>query len=319
MQRTRTWIVTGGNAGLGFQCARALIRQPENLIVIACRDPGRGETAAERLRQEGGAARVLPLDLNALGAVRAFVETFRQADLPPLAGIVCNAGLQTITAPTRTADGFETTFGVNHLAHYLLGRLLLDDISTKGSIVFVASNTHDPAQKTGMPAPRFESARTVAYDDEPGADAGRRRYTTSKLCNIYCAYELARRLAETGDARLRSVRVNAFDPGMMPGTGLGRTYPAVLRFAWKYVLPVLTLFQENVNRPATSGRRLAILASGGMGDHVTGQYISMGRVLPSSPLSHDRAKACDLWTTSAEMTGLPVGLDRIQPTLRVAS
>lgn len=226
MSPTRTWIVTGGNAGLGFQCCRFLAQQPSSLIVIPCRDARKGDAAAERLRREGGAAEVLPLDLNALGAVRAFVEAFRRADLPPLAGIVCNAGVQIITAPTQTADRFETTFGVNHLAHYLLVRLLLDDLGAGGSIVFVSSNTHDPQQKTGFPEPRFDGAQAVAHDLEPGADAGRRRYTTSKLCNIYCTYELARQLDQSGDPRLQSIYVNAFDPGMMPGTGLARTYPA---------------------------------------------------------------------------------------------
>jgi NAD(P)-dependent dehydrogenase (short-subunit alcohol dehydrogenase family) len=184
--------VTGGNAGLGFQCCRFLAQQPSSLIVIPCRDARKGDAAAQRLRREGGAAEVLPLDLNALGAVRAFVEAFRRAGLPPLTGIVCNAGVQIITAPTQTADGLETTFGVNHLAHYLLVRLLLDDLGAGANIVFVSSNTHDPQQNTGFPEPRFDGARAVAHDLEPGANAGRRRYTTSKLCNIYCTYELTR-------------------------------------------------------------------------------------------------------------------------------
>jgi NAD(P)-dependent dehydrogenase (short-subunit alcohol dehydrogenase family) len=310
MKPTRTWIVTGGNAGLGFQCCRFLVQRPGSLIVIASRDSRKGEAAAQQLRREGGAAEVLALDLNALGAVRAFVEAFHRADLPPLAGIVCNAGVQIITAPTQTADGFEATFGVNHLAHYLLVRLLLGDLVAGGNIVFVSSNTHDPQQQAGLglPEPRFGSARAVAYDLEPGADAGRRRYTTSKLCNIYSTYELVRQLDQSGDPRLQSIHVNAFDPGMMPGTGLARTYPTPLRFAWNYVLPALTLFQKNVNRPSTSGRRLAALASGQMGE-LKGKYVSMGKVLPSSALSYDASKAWDLWKVSAELTGLPVSLN----------
>jgi NAD(P)-dependent dehydrogenase (short-subunit alcohol dehydrogenase family) len=310
MKPTRTWIVTGGNAGLGFQCCRFLVQRPGGLIVIASRDTVKGEAAAQRLRGNGGAVEVSPLDLKALSAVRAFVEVFHRANLPPLAGIVCNAGVQIITAPTQTVDGFETTFGVNHLAHYLLVRLPLDDMGTGGNIVFVSSNTHDPQQQAGvgLPEPRFDSARAVAYDLEPGADAGRRRYTTSKLCNIFCTYELARQLDQSGDPRLRSIHVNAFDPGMMPGTGLARTYPGPLRFLWNYVLPALTLFQKNVNRPSTSGRRLAALASGQMGE-LKGKYVSMGKVVPSSALSYDARKAQDLWKVSAELTGLPVSLN----------
>ena len=125
MEPKRTYIVTGGNAGLGYQCARFLSANPDNLVLVACRDRSRGEQAAKTLRQAGGAIKVLPLDLASLGSVRRFAREFRQAALPPLAGIVCNAGVQSIAAPTKTVDGYETTFGVNHLAHYLLTRLLL--------------------------------------------------------------------------------------------------------------------------------------------------------------------------------------------------
>jgi NAD(P)-dependent dehydrogenase (short-subunit alcohol dehydrogenase family) len=303
MKQKNTWIVTGGNTGLGYECTRNLARDPDNLVVIACRDPKKGEQAATTLRQSGGAVQVLALDLSNLSSVRAFVDEFRGANLPPLAGIICNAGVQSVEVPTRTAEGYETTFAVNHLGHYLLTRLLLADLKADGSIVFVSSDTHDPKEKTGLPAPRYQSAKAVATDFEVGADAGRRRYTTSKLCNIYNTYELARRLAESSDPRLRSIRVNAFDPGMMPGTGLARTYPAPLRFVWNYILPLATFFRRNVNRPSTSGARLAKLASGEMGN-ATGKYYSAGRETRSSALSYNADNARELWNASADMTGL---------------
>jgi len=126
-------------------------------------------------------------------------------------------------------------------------------------------------------------------------------------------------LLHDADAKLRPVmswRSNSPNPVIpsainpyMRGAGLARTYyySAPLRFVWNFVLPALTLFQKNVNRPATSGRRLAALASGKMGD-LTGKYISMGKVFPCSPLSQDRAKARELWDASAEMLGLPATL-----------
>jgi NAD(P)-dependent dehydrogenase (short-subunit alcohol dehydrogenase family) len=301
MEPKRTYIVTGGNTGLGYQCSHFLGANPENLVVIACRDTSRGEQAAESLRRLGCTVRILPLDLASLASVRHFVEEFRRAAPPPLAGIVCNAGLQ-IAAPTRTADGYETTFAVNHL-HYLLTRLLLPDLQAHGHIVFVSSGTHDPNEKTGLPEPRYTSARDIASDLEPGADAGRRRYTTSKLCNIYCTYEFAKRLASTSDARLKSICVSAFDPGMMPGTGLARSYPALLRFVWNYILPALILFQRNVHRPAKSGRRLAALVSDAS-ETTAGKYYSDGREARSSALSYNQENAAELWDASADMVGL---------------
>ena len=230
MALTKTFIVTGGNAGLGFECTCALSKYSSVLVIIACRDAQKGEKAARRLRDPKGTAKVLPLDLSRQASVRAFVDAFRGGQFPPLAGIVCNAGMQNVGTPTRTEEGYETTFAVNHLGHYLLTRLLLPDLETNASITFVSSGTHDPEQKTGMPAPRYITAEALAYDFEPGGNAGRRRYTTSKLCNVYCTYEYARRLAGSSDSRLQSVRVNAFDPGLMPATGLARSYSAPLRF-----------------------------------------------------------------------------------------
>ena len=316
---TPTFIVTGGNTGLGFQCASALDADHGRVVVIACRDVKAAEPAAQKLRRGGGRVEVLPLDLSKQSSVHAFVDEFRARKLPPLTGVVCNAGGQNVGAPTRTAEGFETTFGVNHLGHYLLARLLLPDLAPGGRITFVASNTHDPEQKTGMPAPRYEGAEAAAHDFEPGAEAGKRRYTTSKLCNILTVYELAQRLAASPDPRLQSIRVNAFDPGMMPGTGLAQSYPPLLRFAWRYVLPALTLVQRNVNTPAKSGRRLARLAAGSE-TGVTGKYFSDGRETQSSELSLNKTIAADLWNGSADMTHLPHDLSPASsnPALRAA-
>jgi len=307
MGESQSFIVTGGNAGLGFQCASFLSADRKNLVVMACRDLGSGQQAAQKLRRGGSKVEVLPLDLSKQASVRGFVEDFRKRPLPPLAGIICNAGIQNIAAPARTAEGYETTFAVNHLGHYLLARLMLPDLAPGACIIFVSSGTHDPKQKSGLPEPRYESAEAVAHDFEPGADAGRRRYSTSKLCNVYCTYELARRLAAASDPRLQSIRVNAFDPGMMPGTGLARTYPAPLRFAWNYVLPVATLFLRNVHRPSKSGRRLALLATGSE-EAATGKYFSDGHEALSSDASYDSAKALDLWNASAGMVQLPQAL-----------
>jgi len=315
---TKTFIVTGGNTGLGFQCASALSADRYNVVILACRDVRTAEPAADKLRQAGGQIEVLPLDLAKQSSIHGFVDMFRERAFPTLMGLVCNAGVQSVATPTRTAEGYETTFGVNHLGHYLLARLMLPDLAPGARITFVASNVHDPKQKTGMPAPRYEKAETLAHDFEPGAEAGKRRYTTSKLCNIYTTYELARRLAASPDRRLQSVRVNAFDPGMMPGTGLAHTYSPLVRFVWHYILPGLTLFQRNVNTPAKSGKRLAKLAAGSEGN-ATGKYFSDGHETLSSDASFDKANALELWNSSADMTHLPHDLVSDQSTLRIAA
>jgi len=185
---TNTFIITGGNTGLGFQCASALSADHSNVVVLACRDVTSAEAAAEKLRQTGRQVEALPLDLADQSLIHSFVDKFRARAFPPLAGLVCNAGGQSVAKPTRTVEGYETTFAVNHLGHYLLARLLLPDLAPGARITFVTSNVHDPKQKTGMPAPGYENAGALSHDFDPGAEAGKRRYTTSKLCNLYTTY-----------------------------------------------------------------------------------------------------------------------------------
>jgi hypothetical protein len=97
------------------------------------------------------------------------------------------------------------------------------------------------------------------------------------------------------------------NPTALESPDLTRSYSAPLRFVARHTLPLLSRFVRNIHSPATSGRRLALLVSGGEGS-TTGKYFSDGREIPSSAESYDRQKALDLWNTSAEMTGLPTEL-----------
>jgi len=185
---------------------------------------------------------------------------------------------------------------------------LLPQISAPARIVFVSSGTHDPDQWTGMPVPQLQDAVSLAHPKEDGAAAesaqkvGQRRYTTSKLCNILCAYELARRLQASG----QTVTVNAFDPGLMPGSGLARDYGPVSRFVWNFVLPALRLMVKNVNSTQTSGKNLARLILDPELASVTGKYFIGSTESPSSKESYDAVKARSLWEGSARLVGLPV-------------
>ncbi|XHC14001.1 SDR family NAD(P)-dependent oxidoreductase [Labrenzia sp. ac12] len=302
-----SYIVTGGNTGLGLEAACTLATISAAHIVIASRSAGPAMEAAERIRTEGGHASYLPLDLLSQASVRAFADGFRIAELPPLAGIVCNAGMQNVTTPTTSAEGYEATFAVNHLGHYLLVRLLLDDIIEGGRISVVASGTHNPEETTGMPDPHYETAEAVAHDLEEGRIQGMRRYTTSKLCNVFFTYELNRLLKASDDARLRSIRVNAFDPGLMPATGLARSWPTPMRWIARNLLPLAGLFNDNVHSPAVSGSRLAELTTGPSAEP-GGLYFRNGKPFPSSKQSHNDTQARELWETSARMTGLPINL-----------
>jgi NAD(P)-dependent dehydrogenase (short-subunit alcohol dehydrogenase family) len=290
-----TAIITGASSGLGLECARALLRSDPSLhVVLPVRDAGRG---AEAVRQLGEPQRctVMPMDLASLASVRAFIDSIRNvraAGLPPLHAIVCNAGVQ-VSSTEWTEDGVEMTFGVNHLGHFTLVQGLLDELADPARIVVVSSGTHDPTKHTGMPDPSYTSAADLAHPSADESPEGRRRYTTSKLCNLLFTYELDRRLGH-------GVTVNAFDPGLMPGSGLARDYPPMQRLAWRYLLPALRVL-PGVHSTRTSGRNLAALANDPRFDGVSGEYFDELRPIRSSPDSYDRGKALDLWETSERL------------------
>ncbi|ORA33503.1 SDR family NAD(P)-dependent oxidoreductase [Mycobacterium aquaticum] len=295
MTTTKTAVITGANTGLGFECARALLNSdPGWHVLLAVRDTGRGAAAAAALGNSGRTT-VAELDLASLRSVNEFACTTKQLDMPPIRALVCNAGVQVVSGSHTTRDGYEMTFGVNHLGHFAVVRRLLDQLVAPARIVVVSSGTHDPDRYTGMPAPRYTSAEQLCSPEAGGqsSEEGRRRYTTSKLCNVLFSYELDRRLGH-GAA---GVTVNAFDPGMMPGSGLARDYPPAQRLAWRFVLPVLRVL-PGVRSTRRSGADLAALVADPRYDGVTGAYFDGTRRVRSSRDSYDESLAADLWRVS---------------------
>ncbi len=310
-------IITGGNSGLGYQCAKAIAQSDRGWhVIIASRNLPRVESAVNKLMTETGYPHIqgLELDLAKLQSVRHFVRQLSQCNIPPLKGLVCNAGVQIVSGNTSTLDGFETTFGVNHLAHFLLVNLLLPQMAEDSRIVFVSSDTHDPTTQTGMPAPRYESPQQMAFPLEINeiedvgtirqsrCDAnGQRRYATSKLCNLLCTYELARRLQ-----RHRStISVNAFNSGLMLDTQLARGYNTKQKLALllNNFLPLLRQVLKFHNSQ-NMGQALALVILNPDLNGVTGKYFDGFVRGNSSPESHDECKAMELWEESKVLVGL---------------
>lgn len=303
---------------MGYECAKSIAAARQGWqIVIAARSQPKMSAAVRQLEAmtPNAPATALTLDLASLKSIRDFVAALPALDLPPLRAVVCNAGIQVISGATFTEDGFETTFGVNHLGHFLLVNLLLRQLVAPARIVVVTSDTHDPAQSTGMPAPEYADAARLAHPESNPASTpaeegalGRRRYTTSKLCNVYFAYELSRRLERRGlSTSLRPVTANAFNPGLMPGTGLARDYNPLLRFAWDRVLPVIrpiARFFVPMHSVAESGRALARLVLDPALEKTSGKYYSGLKEEPSSKESYDAQKAFELWESSARLVKL---------------
>jgi len=310
----RTLILTGPTRGLGLATARALLRrEPDATLILTGRDDAALARLARRLGRARPRARLvpLPLDLQSATSIRQCAAGIRAAAPDGIDALILSAGLQFTTDGLTAPGGVDLTFANNHLGHFLLANLLAGDLVTEGRILFVSSGTHDPAKKTGIPAPVMREGRLAAFpatldrQDPPGV-AARRAYSTSKLCNILCAYELDRRIQLCGRS---GPSVLSFDPGLMPGTGLARTYPPLLRALWSLVLPnIIPLLRmamgPNVNSAAVSGDNLARLALDPAVHGWTGVHVSGRAAIRSSEASYDRALQADLWTLSADLTGL---------------
>lgn len=181
-----TVLITGATSGIGRATAVALARRGARLV-LACRSEERTRPVLEELRglSPHGDVTFLPLDLGDFDAVKACAEAFLASDRP-LHVLINNAGV----AGRRglTASGFELAFGVNHMGHFLLSRLLLPRLqdSSPARVVTVSSESH--YQADGIP---WELVRRPTR-----SLTGMREYAVSKLANVVFAQELARRSAD---------------------------------------------------------------------------------------------------------------------------
>jgi retinol dehydrogenase-12 len=195
----RTFLVTGGNTGIGRATAAGLAGRGGR-VWIAARSRAQGEAAVAGVKAETGSDSVwfLPLDLADLESVRACAAAFLALG-EPLHVLVNNAGVAGRRALTR--QGFELTFGVNHLGHFALTNALLGCLtdSAPSRVVTVSSDAHYGAKGID-----FEALRRPAR-----GITGLPEYAVSKLCNVLFTQELARRVAGTG------VTAYALHPGVV--------------------------------------------------------------------------------------------------------
>lgn len=301
-KQSKSVIITGATSGLGYYCAEAIARSGQDWhIIIASRNLLRVEEAVRNLMAETEYPHIegMEIDLASLASVRQFTQDF-VARHPPLQAIVCNAGIQVVSDTRYTEDGFEMTFGVNHLGHFLLVNLLLPHLNNQSRIVFVSSDTHDQNANTAMPHPEYQEARLLAFpadkdNDTDIGEIGRRRYTTSKLCNILCAYELSRRLQK----QQLNITANAFNPGLMLDTQLARDYSQAELSTLSTALAQSVL--EKAKDSKTMGIILARLILDPSLDKITGKYFDGMEEIKSSDESYDERKATELWQSSLEL------------------
>ena len=288
----RVAMITGGNSGIGFATVRKLAEKGF-IVILASRNQQTSAQAIERIKSFSPDVIVesIPLDLASFASVHQCVSIFLAKGYP-LHVLINNAGGSVPgKEPKFTADGFEMTFGTNHLGHFLLTNLLLEHLqrSAPARVITVSSELHNPTH-AGGPAPDFD------YDNLKGEKYYNSQvfYRNSKLANIWFAYELQRRINGTG------ITSNAVCPGFVPAAIAARRKSPVTRFFYNQILARMP-FARSLEQ-ASSSYIFAITDPNleGMG----GKFIVDGKLKLSSDESYNEEKARQLWEMSWEWCGL---------------
>ncbi|MBO9475460.1 SDR family oxidoreductase [Shimia sp. R10_1] len=220
-QSGKTYIITGANAGAGFQAARILLKKNAKVVMLN-RSAEKSEAAIAGLRQEFDAkadVSFVRTDLSVLDSVREAAEEVLKT-VPRIDALINNAAIAQVPTRKLTVDGFESQLGTNHYGHFLLNGLLFDRIAeSKGRIVVVASLGYNMGLKTI----KFDD---MNWDEGYGANTA---YSQSKLAQMMFAYELQDRLAAAGRGE---VEVFVCHPGSSATSLITTSGSRTMRFIW---------------------------------------------------------------------------------------
>lgn len=292
-QHGKRFVITGGNSGIGLEAAK-LLAAAGGQIVLACRSTERAEQARGEVRAQAPDATVelVSLDLADLSSVRRAAEELRSR-FDGVDVLVNNAGVMAM--PRRmTVDGFEMQLGVNHLGHFALTQLVLDQV--KDRVVTVSSLYH----KRGRI--RFDDLMGERKYDRWGA------YAQSKLANVLFMRELQRRLDETGSP-VRSL-------GCHPGYASTHLQTAAPELEGKRLRALAAqaanalLAQDAVQGAWPTVYACTAELPGGSYVGPQKRFEMAGPAGPASlaPAARDEATARRLWEVSEQLTGVPSAL-----------
>ncbi len=276
--RDKHVLITGGNTGIGLATAISLARKGAH-VAITSRSRSRGEAAVKEASAAGAELELRDLDLGSIASIETFASAYLR-DHDRLHVLINNAGA-VLGRRELTADGFEATFGVNHLGHFLLTQLLLDRIieSAPARIINLSSSAHAVA-RSGMTWDDLQRERRYSEFQV---------YAESKLANIYFTRALASRLEGT------NVTVNAVHPGVV-ATHFGADGDASRLFG--FGIRLIRGFMRTPDQGAATTIKVACdpaLAG------TSGLYFANSRIAKETRIARDPKEAERLWSVSESM------------------
>ena len=271
-------LITGANAGIGKVTARELAKQGAHIIML-CRNEKKAQQAKEDILKVCGHDKVAVVlaDLASTEQIKEAADHIKE-EYSKIDVLINNAGLLMGNKRELTQDGFEMTFGVNHLAPFLLTHLLLDQVlaSGRGNIIQVSSDAH-----------RFAKLNLKDLQYEQGGYSGWKAYCQSKLCNILFTRELSRRLKGTCTV------TNALHPGAV-ASNFGQGVSGIAGFLMRIARPFMISEEK--------GAETSIyLATNGEGYVANGKYFKNEKIAEPGKEARSDYNAKRLWEISEEL------------------
>jgi NAD(P)-dependent dehydrogenase (short-subunit alcohol dehydrogenase family) len=301
---TGTVLITGPTGGLGRAATLAIANRPapERPDLLLVGRAGRALTeVADCARALGAMVHEIGCDLARLADVRdagqRAKDLLEAGAVRPLRGLVANAGVSIVDTRNASADGYELTFAVNYLAHAQLIGDLLDSLVAPARIVLLGSNTYHQnifRRMLGVPPADWRDPIDLARPTAPDLPTTFKRsgiaYSNSKLAILYYAHELQRRAP-------KGINVAVFEPGFMPGTGLGRGLGPGIQRVGRVVQRI-----PGVSSPTRSGPALASIVLDERWAHLRdGAFVVKENERDVKPFAEDPAREARLWDATAEL------------------
>jgi len=312
-----TVVITGASSGVGLYGAKALAKRGWH-VVMACRDLEKAAHAAQEVGIPSDSYTLIHIDLGSLESVRRFVQNFRARGLS-LDALVCNAAIYMplIKEPLRSPEGYELTVTTNHLGHFLLCNIMLEDLKRSSyrdrRLVILGTVTHNPDELGGKIPPQPDLGNldgfAAGFKDPITMIDGKKfepvkAYKDSKVCNILTMRELHRRYHES-----TGITFSSLYPGCVAETPLFRNhYPLFQK--------IFPLFQKYITggyvSQDLSGERVAAVVADPE-YRQSGAYWSWGNrqkkngqsfVQLVSPQARDDQRAERMWELSANLVGV---------------
>ncbi len=294
----KTFVITGANAGAGFQAARIFLSKGARLVMLN-RSAEKSNAAVKELKEEFGAGAdvsYVRMDLAELASVRAAAEEVLKT-VPRIDALICNAAIAQVPTQRLTVDGFESQLGTNHYGHFVLCGMLFDRIEeSKGRIVVVASLGY----KLGI--------RTIQFDDMNWDKnySANPVYSQSKLAQMMFAYELQDRVK----AANKNVEVYVCHPGSSATSLISTSGGFLTRIAW------WLMTKSPMVQTAEKGAFPEVMCATEDGLEARALYGPTGRMEFVGPVgkgtlephAHDKAVMEKLWDRSEKETGFSWGL-----------